>query len=165
MIDKLNSRKGFTLIELLVVIAIIGLLASVILASLKEARERASYSKLASEMHSVQNALELYRSDNSNYPTAVSGNLIKDMIDASLVPNNYIPSSNIETDVLTGDIYYRDDQGLNCGDPVGISSNDYLIYVRSSLEGPDSKLDQFMDHLYSSIDLSDSGYYCISMKK
>lgn len=52
--------KGFTLIELLVVIAIIGLLSSVVLASLNSARIKARDTKRAQEMHSIYLAINLY---------------------------------------------------------------------------------------------------------
>ncbi|HAT68259.1 MAG: hypothetical protein A2481_03760 [Candidatus Yonathbacteria bacterium RIFOXYC2_FULL_47_9] len=47
---KMKNKNGFTLIELLVVISIIGLLSSVILASLNSARAKALRSKAIQEM-------------------------------------------------------------------------------------------------------------------
>lgn len=61
-------NKGFTLIELLVVIAIIGLLSSVVLASLESARLKAQDSKRLSELKAVQLALGLYYDANGRYP-------------------------------------------------------------------------------------------------
>ena len=66
-IFHINSR-GFTLIELLVVVAIIGLLASIVLASLNGARAKGRDAKRLQEIHSIQTALELYRSSNGVYP-------------------------------------------------------------------------------------------------
>jgi prepilin-type N-terminal cleavage/methylation domain-containing protein len=60
-------RKGFTLIELLVVIAIIGVLSSVVLASLNTARAKARDAQRASSIQQVQLALELYYDDNGSY--------------------------------------------------------------------------------------------------
>ena len=69
MIFKIEQNKGFTLIELLVVIDIIGLLSSVVLASLNSARVRANDAKRLSDIHQISNALQLYASDNNGlYP-------------------------------------------------------------------------------------------------
>ena len=52
-----HTRKGFTLIELLVVIAIIGLLASVVFASLGPARSRARDARRLADMHEIGNTI------------------------------------------------------------------------------------------------------------
>jgi len=64
---KLSSR-GFTLIELLVVIAIIGILASVVLASLNSARANARDAVRLSDMQQISKAMELYFLDIGRYP-------------------------------------------------------------------------------------------------
>lgn len=61
-------QRGFTLIELLVVIAVIGILASIILASLNSARSRARDVQRISQLKEVQKALNLYYLENGSYP-------------------------------------------------------------------------------------------------
>ena len=67
-----KQRKGFTLIELLVVLAIIGLLSTLAVVSLNNAREKSRDSKRLSDIKQVQTALELYFSDVGKYPVAAS---------------------------------------------------------------------------------------------
>ncbi|HEY0010595.1 MAG TPA: type II secretion system protein [Candidatus Paceibacterota bacterium] len=65
-----RTERGFTLIELLVVIAIIGVLSSVVLASLNTARAKARDSKRLGDLTALRTALELYSNDHNNsYPT------------------------------------------------------------------------------------------------
>jgi prepilin-type N-terminal cleavage/methylation domain-containing protein len=70
----LSSKRGFTLIELLVVIAIIGLLSSVVLASLNTARAKARDARRLSDLQEVQKALELYYDKHLSYPPATDYN-------------------------------------------------------------------------------------------
>lgn len=57
---KKNYSGGFTLIELLVVIAIIGILASVVLASLNTARNKGADAKIKAELANARAQAELY---------------------------------------------------------------------------------------------------------
>ncbi len=68
---KINKR-GFTLIELLVVIAIIGILSSVVLASLNSARQKGRDARRIADIKQLQLALELYYDANGKYPSAIS---------------------------------------------------------------------------------------------
>jgi len=65
-----NNKKGFTLIELLVVIAIIGLLATLSVVALNNARQKSRDAKRVSDIKQVQTALELYFVDQNGYPAS-----------------------------------------------------------------------------------------------
>lgn len=69
-------KKGFTLIELLVVIAIIGILSSVVLASLNSARNKGSDAAVKSQLSSVRAEAEISYDDSGysydNVCTAVA---------------------------------------------------------------------------------------------
>ncbi|PIR69660.1 MAG: hypothetical protein COU47_02020 [Candidatus Niyogibacteria bacterium CG10_big_fil_rev_8_21_14_0_10_46_36] len=66
--SKTNGKAGFTLIELLVVIAIIGILASVVLASLNSARLKSRDARRVADIKQIQLALELYFDATRSYP-------------------------------------------------------------------------------------------------
>ncbi|MDO8620543.1 MAG: type II secretion system protein [bacterium] len=68
-----SFKKGFTLIELLVVIAIIGLLSSIIFASLTTARMKGRDAVRLSGMNEIQKALELYYANHGKYPDTIYG--------------------------------------------------------------------------------------------
>jgi len=70
--NNLGKSKGFTLMELLVVIAIIGLLSSIILASLSNARKRGRDGRRIAYVKQIQLALEMYFDANQKYPTSLS---------------------------------------------------------------------------------------------
>ncbi|MDB5255170.1 MAG: gspG [Candidatus Nomurabacteria bacterium] len=119
------NKRGFTLIELLVVIAIIGILASVILASLNTARSKARDAKSKETVAQLVRANEAYYNDTGDYPVS----------DFDLVPG-YI--SQISIDPGTG-VFYRyfrkDSNYYQCFDASGIkTANRYAFYAK--LENP-----------------------------
>ncbi len=110
---KLNKDKGFTLIELLVVIAIIGLLSSVVLVAVYNARAKARDAKRVSDMTRMVTAFELYQATNRGYPVASPAGVPSDMIPSYIasLPTAPLPAdTGCDTTNLTtgqpGNTYY-----------------------------------------------------------
>mgnify|MGYP001581026150 FL=1 len=97
---KRSTNKGFTLIELLVVIAIIGVLASIVLASLNTARKKSRDTRRVADMSQARLALELFYDSNRRYPDTATGNGT-----ALLVPT-FIASWPTDPILGTGYTYY-----------------------------------------------------------
>ena len=67
-ISETPPQKGFTLIELLIVIAIIGILASIVLVSLSDARKAARDAARMTQLRSIATILDAYYIDHGYYP-------------------------------------------------------------------------------------------------
>ena len=72
---KQTFNRGFTLIELLVVIAIIGILASVVLASLNTARDKGEDAAIRSNLNNARAQAELSYDDNDRSYDVVCSNV------------------------------------------------------------------------------------------
>src|SRR3954463_1680373 len=67
-----NLKKGFTLIELLVVVAIIGILASVVLASLNTARAKGADAAIKANLANMRAQAAIYYDTNNKYSAAAT---------------------------------------------------------------------------------------------
>jgi type II secretion system protein G len=132
--------RGFTLIELLVVIAIIGVLSSVVLASLNSARGKARDARRREDISQLVNALELYYSDTGTYPGTAGylNNPNHGGLDSALTPTyiSQIPDDPSLGNGQTDYIYWREDYPLStyCPGVTGRGADYYAIYAR--LENP-----------------------------
>jgi general secretion pathway protein G len=78
--------RGFTLIELLVVISILGILASIVIASMSGSRERARDAVRISDLQQLSLTLALYRDANGNYPQPGTSNALPPALAPTFVP-------------------------------------------------------------------------------
>jgi len=134
---------GFTLIELLVVIAIIGILSSVVLASLNSAREKSRDARRVGDVKQLQLALEMYYDAHDNYPQALT----------DLVSGSFIPAVPV-------------DPKTNIAYTYGVDANPATDYVlMATLENAGNKAlntDEDTDtYSVSCADASGANHYCV----
>ncbi len=70
---KAKALRAFTLIELMVVIAIIGMLASVVFASIADSQKNARDKRRIADMQQLHKAFELYLNDHNDFPREWQG--------------------------------------------------------------------------------------------
>lgn len=72
---KIYAKKssGFTLIEVMVVVVILGILAAIVIPKIMSRPEQARMVKVKQDIMAIQSALDLYKLDNSFYPSTDQG--------------------------------------------------------------------------------------------
>jgi general secretion pathway protein G len=67
------AQRGFTLIEIMVVVVIIGLLTAAVTTQVWKRVDEARVTRAQQDLKALELALQLYRVDNSRYPTTEQG--------------------------------------------------------------------------------------------
>ncbi|OGI68226.1 hypothetical protein A2738_02040 [Candidatus Nomurabacteria bacterium RIFCSPHIGHO2_01_FULL_42_15] len=123
----LKMKKGFTLIELLVVIAIVSLLASVVLASLTDARGKGKDAAIKEEISQLVNLAELNYNDYGDYCNLQEGDWIgTDNLcsDAFANPDPITSKHTTQARLICTNIY-NNARDLN----YGTSPGSYILYL------------------------------------
>ncbi|WP_084406457.1 type II secretion system major pseudopilin GspG [Photobacterium jeanii] len=68
-----RKQRGFTLLEVMVVIVILGVLASLVVPNLLGNKEKADQQKVVTDISALEQSLDMYKLDNSVYPTTDQG--------------------------------------------------------------------------------------------
>ncbi|HEY0980312.1 MAG TPA: type II secretion system protein [Candidatus Paceibacterota bacterium] len=145
----MKKQNGFTLIELLVVIAVIGILASVVLASLNSARAKGRDAQRVSTIREIQKALEFYYDKYGYYPNYTENECVG--TEGYTTTNNNFMQSLVTEGFLPA--YPKDPANIQCRlqyAPTN-SNQGYIIFTIFENWAPNNRCDQ--NH-------TNSGYSC-----
>ncbi len=113
MKSRRYNEDGFTLIEIMVVILILGLLATIVVQSLRGAADKAKKTKAQADLAEIKTALDRYYLDNGFYPTTDQGlSALVTPPTSGRVPANYEGGGYIErlpTDPWGNQYFFQSD--------------------------------------------------------
>lgn len=125
MTMKQRNQRGFTLIEIMVVMVILGLLVAVVAPNIMGRSDQAKVTIAKTQMSNIANALDLYRLDNSHYPSTQQGlEALVNRPSGSPEPKNWNPSGYLKS--VPEDPWGNDYQYINAG------SSDYDLFSYGS---------------------------------
>ena len=139
MKSRRYKQDGFTLIEIMVVILILGLLATIVVQSLRGAADKAKRTKAQADLAEIKTALDRYYLDNGYYPSTDQG--LGALVSAPTngrVPGNYESGGYIERlpqDPWGTAYFYQSDGNayvLKSFGPDGVESADDIDASQSS---------------------------------
>jgi len=140
---KIKKQKAFTLIELLIVIAIIGILATLIIANLSQARARARDSQRKAQLQQIATALQLYFDVKNDYPASMSSSM-------NTLTTYFLCSESGFSTSCTGTKY------AEFTPPVGGSNQNYsYTHTTTPAGAPDFKI-------YTKLETIDKYFVCTS---
>ena len=73
MFNLLRNSKGMSLVEIMIVIAIMAVIGTLAVTNVMPMRKKANYENTKIMMRDIENALQLYYTDNNSYPTTEQG--------------------------------------------------------------------------------------------
>ncbi len=92
-----QKTSGFTLIEIMVVIVIMGIMAALVVPRVMGSTDDARKSAALSDVKSLKTALDLYKLDNTRYPTQQQGlDALVNKPTVAPIPKNYKPNGYLD---------------------------------------------------------------------
>ncbi len=130
-----KNKPGFTLIELLVVIAIIGLLSTLSIVALNQARARSRDARRLADVKQIQTALEMYYNDLGGYPASITAG--GSIATGSVVYMDIVPKPPLPADgTCTGSGYVSTAYSYAAQAYNGVTNGSYtLVYCLGSDTG------------------------------
>lgn len=89
-----NKSRGFTIVELLIVIVVIAILAAITIVAYNGVQGRSTFSRVQSELASINKALKMYHAENGSYPVTGTASAVNWQYSCSTGITNFISGIN-----------------------------------------------------------------------